>query len=203
MKVVLIEDQMLLSSTLMKALEEIPEIKVVGQSDKASDAVSLCRRHGPDLVIMDIFTRGGNGIDATAKIKQLFPDIKVLILTGVEDDYLVEAAEKAGADLFARKNVSLDELIGFIQLAQKPYRVFPDIKTTKEELVLFNELELRIIRLMALGKTTREIASELFLGYGTIRVYISRLYATTGLKSRAQLVAFAIRNHMIEERGQA
>lgn len=197
MKVVYIEDQNLLASTLVKALNQIPDMEIAAQSDKASDALKLCQMHHPDLVIMDIYTNDGNGIEYTARIKQAFPQTKVLILTGVEEDWLVKAAEDAGADLFARKNLSLNELTELIQYARKPYRVFPLTQQDCDKAPAFSDLEISIIRLLARGKSSKEIAAELFLGYGTVRVYISRMYASTGLKSRAQLVAHALRHNLI------
>lgn len=198
MKIILIEDQNLLSSTLVKALEQLPDIEVVGQSDKASDAPELCERLRPDMVIMDVFTRDGNGIDYTGKIKKAFPGIKVLVMTGVEDDHLVQMAEEAGADLFAWKNMSLDELTEFIQYAKKSYRIFPSLHSEGNKPVRFSEVDLRILTLLAQGKTSREIAAELYLGYGTVRLYISHMYASTGFKSRAQLVAYALRTGLIK-----
>jgi DNA-binding NarL/FixJ family response regulator len=198
MKVVLIEDQNLLSSTLIKALEQCPDIEVAGQSDKASDAMRLCKTCEPDIVIMDVFTKDGNGIEYTAQIKQTFPNIKVLIMTGIEDDRLVQAAEEAGADLFAWKNMSLDELTEFIRYANKSYRIFPSTHADSQKPVKFSDVDIRILSLLARGKTSREIAAELFLGYGTVRLYISRMYASSGLKSRAQLVAYALSCGLIE-----
>ncbi|NLM77142.1 MAG: response regulator transcription factor [Ruminococcaceae bacterium] len=197
MKIILIEDQNLLSTTLRKALEQVPDIEVVGQSDKASDAPDLCTRLQPDIVVMDVFTREGSGIDYTARIKQAFPKIKVLVMTGVEDDRLVEAAEEAGADMFIWKNTSLEELTEFIRYAQKDYRLFPSLNVDNGKKASFSDLDLRIVALLAQGKSAREIASELYLGYGTVRIHISHLYASTGLKSRAQLVAYAMRAGLI------
>lgn len=198
MKVVLIEDQNLLSSTLVKALEQDADIEMVGQSDKASDAIQLCKTHCPDIVLMDIFTKDGNGIETTVHLKKTFPEVKVLIMTGVEDDRLVRAAEEAGADLFVWKNLSLEELKEFIRGAQKPYRIFPSVSTDSPQPAKFSDVDLRILRLLAKGKSSREIAADLFLGYGTVRLYISRMYAATGFKSRAQLVAYALRCGLIE-----
>lgn len=198
MRVVLIEDQNLLSSTMIEAMENTPDIQIVGQSDKASDAMELCKTLRPDIVIMDIFTKDGNGIESTTQLKQAFPDIKVLVITGVEDERLVQAAEEAGADFFAWKNMSLDELMEFIRYAKKPYRVFPRVQSDSHKPVKFSAVDLRILGLLARGKTSREIAEELFLGYGTVRLYISRMYASTGFKSRAQLVAYALRTGLIE-----
>jgi DNA-binding NarL/FixJ family response regulator len=198
MKVVLIEDQYLLSSTLVHALEQSADIEVAAVSDKASDAWELCRKHNPDVVIMDVYTREGNGIECTAQIKRDFPQIKVLIMTGVEDSRLVRAAEKAGADLFVWKNLSLDELLDFIRNAKRPYRIFPAVPSEEPLSAKFTDTDIRILRLLAQGKSTREIAADLFLAYGTIRLYISRMYASTGLKSRAQLVTYALRCGLIE-----
>lgn len=198
MKVVLIEDQNLLSSTLIKALEQSPDIEIAGQSEKASDAIQLCKTHKPDIVIMDVFTKDGNGIEYTAQLKQIFPDIKVLIMTGVEDDRLVRAAEEAGADMFVWKNLSLDELTEFIRSAKKPYRIFPSVHSDSQKPVSFSDADICILRLLAQGRSSREIAAELFLAYGTVRLYISRMYTATGFKSRAQLVAYALRCGLID-----
>lgn len=197
MKIVLIEDQTLLSTTLAKVFELVPDIEVVGRSDKASDAPDLCRRLQPDIVVMDVFTNEGNGIDYTARIKRDFPAIKVLVMTGVEDDRLVQAAEEAGADMFFWKNTSLEELTEFIRYAQKSYRLFPSLISDSQKKPGFSDLDLRIVVLLAQGKTAREIAAELYLSYSTVRIHISHLYAKTGLKSRAQLVAYALRAGLI------
>lgn len=194
----MIEDQKLLSSTLIKALEQSSDIEIAGQSDKASDVLQLCKNHNPDIVIMDVFTKDGNGIEYTGQLKQAFPDIKVLIMTGVEDERLVQAAEEAGADLFVWKNLSLDELTEFVRNAKKPYRIFPSVSSHPQEPVKFSDVDIRILNLLARGKSSKEIAAELFLGYGTVRLYISRMYTATGFKSRAQLVAYALRCGLIE-----
>lgn len=198
MKVVLIEDQHLLSSALIRALEQSPDIRIEAQSDKASDVMALCEEHHPDIVIMDVFTKDGNGIEYTARLKQYFPDVKVLVMTGVEDERLVRAAEEAGADLFVWKNLCLDELTEFIRGSKKPYRVFPSVAPANSGPPEFSDTDIRILNLLAQGKSSREIAAALYLGYGTVRVYISQMYAATGLKSRAQLVAYALRCGYIE-----
>ena len=198
MKIVLIEDQTLLSSTLTQALEQDPEIKIIALSDKANDVIRLCKEHKPDLVIMDVFTKDGNGIEYTAKLKQVYPDVKIMIMTVVEDYRLVQSAEKAGADLFVWKNLSLNELTEFIRDAKKPYRIFPNVPAGTPESPKFSDVDIRILRLLVKGKSSREIAEELYLGYGTVRLYISRMYAATGFKSRAQLVAHALQCGLIE-----
>ena len=191
MKVILIEDQVLLSTTLKKALEQVPDIQVVAQSDKAVEVIDLCKKHKPDIVIMDIFTNKGNGLDYISPIKQGFPNTKVFIITGVENEQLLLSAEKAGADLFAWKNIPLDELTDLIKYSKKSYRVFPKISKQPQKIKSLSDIEIKIIRLLSQGKSTKEVAAELYLEYGTVRVYISHMFTKVGVKSRAQLVAYA------------
>lgn len=198
MRVVLIEDQALLSSTLALALAQSADIEIVAQSDKASEALELCSIHMPDMVLMDVFTNEGNGIACTAAIKKKYPSIKVLIMTGVEDERLVKAASDAGADIFTWKNLSVEELTDLVRYAKRPYRIFPNVAQKQEKFAEFSQVDLHILKLLARGRTSREIAEELYLGYGTVRLYISRMYASSGMKSRAQLVAYALRTGLIE-----
>lgn len=196
MRIVLIEDQILLRDTLIKALAQTRDIELAGHSDRASDVIELCKEHKPDVVLMDVFTKDGNGIDYTKLLKESFPDIKVFIMTGVEDDNLVKAAEKAGADIFLWKNLSLDELVSFIQNADMPYRIFPRLRSESLPVKL-SKTDISILGLLALGKSSEEIAAEMYLTTGTVRVYISRMYTETGAKSRAQLVAYGLQNGLI------
>lgn len=196
MRIVLIEDQILLRDTLIKALAQTRDIELAGYSDRASDVIELCKEHKPDVVLMDVFTKDGNGIDYTKLLKQSYPDIKVFIMTGVEDDNLVKAAEKAGADIFLWKNLSLDELVSFIQNADMPYRIFPRLRSESLPVKL-SKTDISILGLLALGKSSEEIAAEMYLTTGTVRVYISRMYTETGAKSRAQLVAYGLQNGLI------
>ena len=200
MKVLLIEDQHLLSCALSDVLHSTEDVEIVGFSDKASESIDLCQTLSPDLVIMDVYTNDGNGIEYTAIIKKLFPNIKVMVITGYEDVSLVQAAEAAGADIFTRKNISLEEFREFIHYARRPYRLFPNtFQNNAQDHENLTPLDLQIISLLAKGQSSREIADELFISYGTVRVYISRMYAATGSRSRAQLVAYALNKGLIDQ----
>lgn len=196
MKVLLIEDQTLLATTLTKALNEYDDIEVVGHSVEAKEALNLCRQLMPDIVLMDVYTKNGNGIEATKEIKEEFPEIKVLLMTGIDRDYLIEDAKKAGADIFVWKDLPLVDLVEFIRSADRPYSIFPE--SNKSKMHALSATDLEILSLMAKGLTTQEIAEKVFLSYGTVRLYISKMYQTTGLKSRAQLVSYALKAGLID-----
>lgn len=197
MRILIIEDQTLLGHTLAATLRSVPECEVVGLSERASEAPALCASLHPDLVIMDVYTKDGNGIEYAAHLKKDYPHIKVLILTGVEDNGLIKAAENAGVDVFLQKSTDIDNLVEIMHCALKNYRVFPGCAAGTAPATVFSNLEIRILELLAQGRSAREIAADLFLSYGTIRVYISRMYSTTGCKSRANLIAYALRQGVI------
>ena len=197
MKILLIEDQKLLATTLIKALGEYDDIEIVAHSDKAKEAPNLCRTLEPDIVLMDVYTKDGNGIEITGLLKKEFPDIKVILMTGIDRDHLVGDAKHAGADVFVWKDIPLPDLIEFIRTSEKSYKIFPQASFEASGNKALSTGDIKIIELMARGLTTQEIAEELFLSYGTVRLYISKMYQATGLKSRAQLVSYALQKGLI------
>jgi DNA-binding NarL/FixJ family response regulator len=104
---------------------QVPDIEIVMQSDNAGDAPALCSAYTPDLLVMDILSKDWGLLEYIPHIKQGFPAIKVFVMIGVKDNRLALKAKEAGADIVARKNISLDDFKQLIRLSQKHYRVFP------------------------------------------------------------------------------
>jgi two-component system response regulator DesR len=100
--------------------------------------------------------------------------------------------------VFVWKNVSLADFVAMIRQAGKSYRIFPSVRGDADKPAKFSEADKRILQMLAEGKSTREIAAALYLGYGTVRLYISHMYSATGFSSRAQLVAYALRCGLID-----
>ena len=124
MRAVLIHDRYSRGGRLVKMLEKIPDIEMVTQSENIGDVPELCTAHTPDLLIMNTFSKTISSLEYISYVKQNFPDVKVFVMTGAKDDDLAIKAKKAGADIVARKNLSLDELIHIIRYSQKHYRIF-------------------------------------------------------------------------------
>lgn len=194
-RILIIEDQMLLSDTLMTALAGSQDFEIVGASECADQALELCKTRNPDIVLMDIYTRSGNGIDAARAIKSEIPQIKVLILSAFGDENNIQNAMDIGADGYVLKDVQLGELISIIRDTVHKYRIFPAQKEAGKAAgqirAVFSDTELSIIHLLLEGKTAREISKLLFLSHGTVRNYISRMLLRYGFKDRLQLVMFA------------
>lgn len=196
-RILIIEDQMLLCDTLMVALADNQDFEIIGASECADQALELCKTKKPDIVLMDIYTRSGNGIDAARTIKAEMPQVKVLILSAFGDENNIQNAMDVGADGYVLKDVQLDELISIIRNTMQKYRIFPVKKeagkATGQIKAVFSDTELSIIYLLTEGKTAREISELLFLSHGTVRNYISRMLLRYGFKDRLQLVMFAAR----------
>lgn len=194
-RILIIEDQMLLCDTLMRALTDNQDFEIAGASECADQALELCKTCNPDIILMDIYTRSGNGIEAAKTIKAQMPHVKVLILSAFGDENNIQSAMDAGADGYVLKDIQLGELISIIQDTMQKYRIFPAQKETGkaacQSKAVFSETELNIISLLMEGKTAREISELLFLSHGTVRNYISRMLLRYGFKDRLQLVLFA------------
>lgn len=189
MRVVIAEDQAMLLDSLALAIEAQGDMTVVGRLADASLALDVVSRQRADLVLMDVCTQDGNsGISATRRIKELLPDVRVVVMTGVPEVTFVEQARAAGADSFVYKNVSTAELLSVMRSTMDGYMTFPrprcDAPTGVDAL---DETEMAILRLVCEAKSRREVAAELCLSEGTVKRHVSEILAKTGYDSILRL----------------
>jgi len=124
MRAVLIKDQNHHKNELEDIIGQLPDIEIVAESYTANDAAIQCAIHSPEFVIIDTLANDADTPGIVARIKQDFPAIKVFVLTGGKDDPLAFKVKAAGADLVARRTISLNEWRQLIRYAQKHYRVY-------------------------------------------------------------------------------
>jgi DNA-binding NarL/FixJ family response regulator len=159
---------------------------------------------------MDIRLPGGSGIDACREIVAAAPEVKVIMLTSfAEDDMLFEAIA-AGAAGYVLKQIGGDDLVRAIEAVGRgealldsalTQRVFARVREAqrKDEQSAFSQLteqEMRVLGLVAEGKTNREIAQQLFLGEGTVRNYVSSILSKLALTNRAEAAAYAVQHNI-------
>lgn len=123
MRVVLIQYSH--DSRLRDMLGRVPDIEVVIQTENAEEAPNLCAEYSPSLLMVDAFSGDAGTLEFIPKVKKDFPDTKVFVLTGQNDDAMALKARKAGADIVARENICLEGLIQLIHYSQKNYRIYP------------------------------------------------------------------------------
>ena len=124
-RIIVVEDQGILRDSISYQLDK-NEYEVIQKLANAKDAYEACKNYNPDLVLMDVYTEdGNNGIDAAKQIKKDFPNIKVIIMTGLPEISSIKKAKDANVDSFIYKNTSGSELLSIISSTLSGYHIFP------------------------------------------------------------------------------
>jgi DNA-binding NarL/FixJ family response regulator len=193
-----------------------PDIEVVGEAADGTSGVSMASALHPDVVLMDVRMPGMNGIEATASITAAGPASKVLILTTFDLDQYVFAGLKAGASGFLLKDAPPAELLTAIRTVARGDSVLaptatrrlidqfvpllPDPDRQHDLDVLLSKLtdrEQTVFAQLAAGRSNREIATELHLSEGTVKVHVGRILAKLDLRDRVQAVVLAYESGLI------
>ncbi len=202
MKVLLVEDHTILRESFSVMLNSSGNFEVVASTPNASDALDLCREYKPDIVLMDVYTADGNGIDATEDIKKEFPNIKVFILTGMKEYILIKRAKEVGADGYLYKDIHPKNLISMLQTSLEDYKIFPSTfvgySKDTDETYEFSDLEVEILQYLCCGFSVNRIGDKLGYSHNTIKTYISKLLEKSGFDNRAQLLAYATKKGYID-----
>ena len=213
-KLLLADDQDILTEGLKLLLGAEEDIEIVGTANNGKKAYDLCRIRKPDLVLMDIQMPEVNGVEATAMIKKDFPQIKIIVLTTFNDDEYIFDALKNGASGYMLKDASPMEILEAVrnvfkggaliqsEVAVKVIDQFSQLaKDTGDKHIdpkaeLLTDREIEICRLIAEGKSNKEIADELYLSQGTVKNYITKMLLKLDLRDRTQLAIFTIKNNL-------
>jgi DNA-binding NarL/FixJ family response regulator len=218
-RVLLVDDQSLLRTGFRMILEVESDIEVVGEAADGKSGVSMASALHPDVVLMDVRMPGMDGIAATASITAAGPASKVLILTTFDLDQYVFAGLKAGASGFLLKDAPPAELITAIRtvaggdavLAPTATRrlidqfapLLPDPDRQRDRDALLSKLtdrEQTVFAQLAAGRSNREIATDLHLSEGTVKIHVGRILAKLGLRDRVQAVVLAYESGLITPR---
>jgi DNA-binding NarL/FixJ family response regulator len=214
-RIIIVDDQIILRESLKFIVEQDSEINVVALGGNGKEALALCDKHHPDVVLMDIMMPDCNGVEGTKLIKAKYNSIKVIILTTFNDEENISQALKNGADGYVLKDIKPDELIMAVKSSVKGLNVMhpsafntvankmsPETVSTKtpndkRANIELTERELDVVRLIVDGKSNKEIASSLFITEGSVKNIITIILDKLKLKDRTQLAVFAVKNNII------
>lgn len=200
-KILLVDDQMILAEGIKSVLETCPDFKIAGIACDGAEAVAMCEKHKPDVVLMDIRMPNMNGVVATKRIKEINSGIKIIILTTFDDSDYILSAINNGASGYLLKDIGSTALIDAIKNAYAGDTILPSKiakKITDAAMMVSSDKEIKLKRNYNLsdreveialmlndGFTNRQIASAMKLSDGTARNYISSIYSKLGVEGRS------------------
>ena len=207
-RVLLVDDHRIVRDGLRGILSRSEEFTVVGEAESGSQALQLCEKCLPEVVLLDIALPDLSGIEVTAEIVRRWPRCKVVILSMYDDEHSVVSAIRAGARGFVLKKASENDLIDALRTVAKGgsylspqvsdklltriQRGDLDAEATPSGLEILSPRELQVLRLVAEGKTSKEIASILNLGLQTVRSYRKTMMKKLGVNNVATLTQIAL-----------
>jgi DNA-binding NarL/FixJ family response regulator len=205
--ILLVDDHQIMRDGLRTMLEATEEFHVVGEAETGGQAVALAARLRPQLVIMDLSLPGMNGIEATVELLRESPDSRVVILSMYDDESSVVQAMRSGARGFVLKKASQADLLSALRtVARGGTYLSPEVsdkflecvrkgdfsRRSSSVLAVLTPRELQVARLIAEGKSSKEIAASLDLSVETIRGYRKTLMRKLGVNNVAALTQLAI-----------
>lgn len=207
-RLLLADDQAMLRQGLAALLAAEQDFNVVGQASNGMEAIALAEALRPDLILMDIRMPICDGIQATREIHEKHPNMKVLVLTTFDDDEYIVKVMEAGASGYLLKNSPIEHLAqairsvlcGYTQLgtdvASKVFSKLNNVMAAEDNVkqMGFSNRELEVLKLLAQGKTTREMALSLFITEGTVKNHITRILSVLNVSDRTQAALWAQRN---------
>ena len=197
-KILMVEDQVMLRDSLEHIINEQSDMEVVGVSDDAEEAPHLCRELTPDLVLMDVVTKNSaNGIICAARIRRELPDIKIVIMTSLPEITFIDEAKKAGAHSYVGKNSGKEHLFYVIRSTMKGNGIYPGPADSSPFAERFTEKEIAVIRLVCQGKSRNEIIGALNLSESTIKPVITSILDKTGFDSISKFAIYAVGRGLI------
>jgi len=209
-RVLIADDQTLFRSGLARLLEEDPRVQIVGQAVDGLDAVKQAGTLKPDVVLMDLKMPNLDGVEATRKIVNEHPEIRVLVLTTFDADSYVLHALRAGASGYVLKDSQAPAIVSSIlavtagervmasAVANRVVDMLTGTTTPKEFYDGLTAREVEILKLLATGQANKQIAYHLRISEKTVRNHVSNMYAKLQIYDRSQAVLYAVRKGLIE-----
>jgi len=214
-RVMICDDHALFRRGLIMVLEAEDDIAVVAEAEDGEDAVEKAAEFVPDVVLMDVRMPGVNGIEATRRIAEKVPTAKILMLTVSDEEEDLYEAIKAGATGYLLKEVSIEEVAPAARavvagqslispsMASKLLGEFSNLAKRAEErssvpTPRLTDRELEVLRLVAQGKSNREIAGDLYISENTVKNHVRNILEKLHLHTRMEAVMYAVREKLLD-----
>ena len=199
-RVLVVEDHQVVAEGLAALINDQKDMKVIGHAGSVSESIARAAELKPDLVLMDFRLTDGTGADAASGIRQLRPETKLIFLTREDSDAARFAALEAGASAFIHKSRAAQDVVDAIRTVAGGGSLFTprgiaqllnNRREVEAQLERLTAREKEVLRLMAEGMASREIASKLGISYTTVRTHIRSLGSKLGVHSKLEAIVKA------------
>jgi two-component system NarL family response regulator len=214
-RVLIVDDHALFRRGLIQVLQFEEGIEVVGEAEDGEDAIKKAEEHAPDVLLMDVRMPRVSGIEATRRLAETMPTMKILMLTvSDEEDDLYEAI-KAGATGYLLKEISIEEVADAVRAVMQGQTLISPSMASKL-IMEFNNLakradekqqvpaprltdrELEVLKLVAKGLTNRDIADALYISENTVKNHVRNILEKLHLHSRMEAVIYAVKEKLLD-----
>lgn len=207
--VLLVDDHHLVRVGINKILTSIKGLNVVGECETGEEAIKFCRKHEPDVLLMDMDMPGMGGLEATKKIIRFAPDVKIIVLTAHTEDPFPSKVMQMGAAGYLTKEAGPDEMVNAIRAVNSGQRYLPSDIAQKMALSQFqssednpfnalSDRELQIMIMITRGDKVPNISEHLNLSTKTINSYRYRMFEKLDVSNDVELTHLAIRHGMLK-----
>jgi DNA-binding NarL/FixJ family response regulator len=208
-KIMIVDDHEIFRSGLKLLVNRLKNTKVIAEATNGKEFLNLLELYTPDIVLMDIEMPVMNGIEATKKALEIYPDLKIITLTMFEEEEYIESMLNAGVKGFLLKNINKDALDKAIQsvlkgnnyYSEELFKYFTKRYTQEEKPktddIKLTQREIEILQLSLEGLSNKEIGEKLFISERTVVGHKSNLLSKTGCKSTIHLLAYTVKNKLV------
>lgn len=206
-QVMIVDDHAMVRTGLATFLEISDGMELVAEADNGKEAIALCEKYKPDVILMDLFMPEMDGVTATREIRKQYPDSQIIVITSFQEGDMVQDAIKAGAISYLLKNASMEELVNAIRaahagkatMAQEALQALVKQTSQPEEKQYgLTPREKEILELLVDGLNNPKISEKLHISIGTTRTHVSNIFSKLGVSNRAEAIAMALRNDLVE-----
>ncbi|MFN4326649.1 MAG: response regulator [Azonexus sp.] len=207
LRIILADDQLLIRAGIHALLASLPEYELVAECSDGHQAIAAVRQHKPDVILLDIAMPGPTGIEVARAIRLVDQKTRILMLSSIDRRETIEEALQAGADGYLLKDFVLAELLAALNAVRNGQRYLsprieqlhrePTASSNPAGKTLLTARQLEVLRMVASGKTTKEIARLLSISPKTVEFHRSRLMERIGAHDVTGLTRFAVQNGVL------
>jgi DNA-binding NarL/FixJ family response regulator len=211
-KVLIADDHNLVRQGIRQYLEMDGDIEVIAEAADGGEVLTLLEdeKNRPDVALVDLRMPGMDGVETCRRVRELFPDVEVVMLSAYDDRQFVVESVRAGARGYVLKTRDAEDLIQTVRLVAggnlviDPHLVvalaeeLSQVKERNRKAETLTARELEVLQLLAFGRTNKDIADELELSPDTVKTHLTHIFEKLGASDRTAAVAEALRRHLIK-----